>query len=285
MKNNIPLISIYMPTFNRIDLLKRAVESVLIQTYQNIELIIVDDNSTDKTWDYLQSIQSIDTRVKIFKNSENKGACFSRNLAILQASGYYVTGLDDDDYFKKNRIENFYKSRNKLDKYSFLSSSVNKVSLNGKQLGIGFDDFNVISNFHLSFGNKIGNQIFTKKEIYIETGLFDESLSCWQDYDLWIRITNKFGPSIKLNHADYYLDVDPNRNRITTSTKKIESLRYFLKKHDSSLHRIFKARYSAFMYINGNDNDIFNKNNFLEKCYFLFFILLYKAKYVCSSRK
>ncbi|WP_417880916.1 glycosyltransferase [Vibrio sp.] len=279
------LVTVYIPTHNRVDLLKRAVESVLNQTYKKIELIVVDDNSTDKTWDYLKSLQSTDKRVKVFKNSENKGACFSRNLAILQSSGYYITGLDDDDYFNKNRIENFYKNRNKLDNYSFLSSAVNKISLDGKQLGTGFDDFCIISNLDLSFGNKIGNQIFTKKEIYIDAGLFDEELNCWQDYDLWIRITNKFGPSFKLNHADYYLDVDPNRNRITTSTKKIESLKYFLKKHEFSLHHIFKARYSAFIYVNGNNNNIFNKNDFFGKCYFLFFIFLYKVKYACSSRK
>src|SRR5690554_5941707 len=77
-----PLISVYMPTHNRAHLLSRAVESVLQQSWQNLELIIVNDASTDETAAVLEQLQQRDPRIKILHNSESKRACASRNIAI-----------------------------------------------------------------------------------------------------------------------------------------------------------------------------------------------------------
>ncbi|ENM5895056.1 glycosyltransferase family 2 protein, partial [Vibrio mimicus] len=96
-------VSIYMPTHNRANLVVRAVESVLKQSYKNIELIVVDDGSSDNSYELLSKIK--DNRLIILRNDKPKGACYSRNRAIEQATGKYITGLDDDDYFNENRIE------------------------------------------------------------------------------------------------------------------------------------------------------------------------------------
>lgn len=92
------LISIYIPTHNRRKLLERAVKSVQQQTYLNIELIIVDDGSSDSTWDYLNDIAN--KNIRIFKHEQPLGACAARNLAIKHAKGKFITGLDDDDEFQ-----------------------------------------------------------------------------------------------------------------------------------------------------------------------------------------
>lgn len=96
------LISIYIPTHNRIELLKKAINSVLEQTYTNWELIVVNDASTDNTEEYLKKISSSDSRIRYFTNETPKGACYSRNIAIKNSSGKYITGLDDDDVFTKD---------------------------------------------------------------------------------------------------------------------------------------------------------------------------------------
>src|SRR3954470_16498002 len=100
------LVSIYIPTKNRLSLLKRAVDSVLAQTVRNIELIVVSDGSEDETCDYIRSIKS-DIQVQLIHNQKSLGACAARNQAIELAQGYYITGLDDDDYFMPHRIESF----------------------------------------------------------------------------------------------------------------------------------------------------------------------------------
>jgi len=94
-----PLITVYMPTHNRLELLQRAVVSVFAQTMQNFELIIVDDASSDDTFDYLQKLAEQDSRVTVLRNEVSQGACVARNRAIELAKGKFVTGLDDDDEF------------------------------------------------------------------------------------------------------------------------------------------------------------------------------------------
>ncbi len=107
MDSNEPLVTIYIPTYNRVELLKRAIDSVLTQTYKNIEIIIVDDCSPDTTIQFLEKLTKKDSRVRYFQNEKNSGACVSRNKAILEAKGEFITGLDDDDYFLPNRVEDF----------------------------------------------------------------------------------------------------------------------------------------------------------------------------------
>ncbi len=117
--NNMPLVSVYVPTYNRIELLKRALTSVLSQSYQNIEVIIVDDKSSDGTQEFLTGMAKQDNRVKPILKEQNSGACISRNLAIESAEGEFITGLDDDDYFLPGRIAYFVENRHLLNKYSF----------------------------------------------------------------------------------------------------------------------------------------------------------------------
>ncbi len=94
-----PLVTVWVPTLNRQDMLKRALNSVLAQSYDNIEIFIVDNGSTDNTEavvaDYMAKYDSI----RYHKFDENKGACAARNYAITHAKGFFVTGLDDDDEF------------------------------------------------------------------------------------------------------------------------------------------------------------------------------------------
>ena len=92
-----PLISIYMPTWNRQQLAIRAIKSVLRQDYDHWELIVVDDCSS--SWEQLQQFVTDlnDPRVVYTHNAINSGACAVRNQAIMQANGQYLTGIDDDD--------------------------------------------------------------------------------------------------------------------------------------------------------------------------------------------
>lgn len=105
-----PLVTIIMPAWNAENTVLLAARSILKQTWRAIELIIVNDASTDGTWDILKKIQQEDKRVKIINNSVNSGPYVSKNIALLQAKGDYITGHDADDWAHPQRIENHLKA-------------------------------------------------------------------------------------------------------------------------------------------------------------------------------
>ena len=97
------LVSIIMPSYNTGKFIKETINSVLNQTYNNWELIIVDDCSTDDTEKIVNTIK--DNRIKFLKNNTNSGAAISRNRAIKEAKGKWIAFLDSDDLWKKEKIE------------------------------------------------------------------------------------------------------------------------------------------------------------------------------------
>ena len=105
------LVSVIIPTYNRKESLLRSVESVLNQTYKNIEIIIVDDNSSDGTSEKVQEIS--DNRVDYIKLERNSGACAARNTGIRNAHGDYIAFQDSDDYWYPDE----YQSEEMIDSY------------------------------------------------------------------------------------------------------------------------------------------------------------------------
>lgn len=125
------LVSIITPTYNCAEYIKETIKSVLNQTYQNWEMIIVDDASKDNTEEVVKSIQ--DERIKYIKLLENSGAAVARNVAMNNAKGKYMAFLDSDDIWEKNKLEkqiNFMKENN----YNITCTSYKKISEDGNEL-------------------------------------------------------------------------------------------------------------------------------------------------------
>ncbi|HFM1980436.1 TPA: glycosyltransferase family 2 protein, partial [Escherichia coli] len=87
--------------------LKRAIHSVLLQDYKNIEILICDDSSTDGTADYVNELIAEGKNIRYFCTERQSGACAARNMGIFSAKGEFITGLDDDDEFMPDRISSF----------------------------------------------------------------------------------------------------------------------------------------------------------------------------------
>lgn len=104
-----PLVSIITPTFNSEAFISETIESVQGQTYSNWEHIIVDDGSTDGTWDLLQNLAANDSRIKVFSLNTNSGSAVARNKAIDEAQGNYMTFIDSDDIWFPDFIESSIK--------------------------------------------------------------------------------------------------------------------------------------------------------------------------------
>ena len=100
-----PLVSVVMSTYNRAQALPIAIESILNQTFQDFEFIIIDDGSTDDTWNVIQSYAKKDSRIVPLKNEVNKGLIYSLNRGLDTARGKYIARMDDDDESVPFRLE------------------------------------------------------------------------------------------------------------------------------------------------------------------------------------
>lgn len=100
-----PLVSIIIPTYNRAHIVPRAIQSALNQTYKNIEVIVVDDGSTDDTEVAVREIAQKDARLRYFRYSPNRGGNHARNIGLDNARGDYVTFLDSDDTYLPRKVE------------------------------------------------------------------------------------------------------------------------------------------------------------------------------------
>ncbi len=192
MKKN-PKISVIIPTYNREKLISKSVKSVLNQSYENIELIVVDDESTDNTEKVLKQIK--DKRLKYIKLKKNSGACHARNYGIKKATGDYIAFQDSDDIYRKDKLklqlENLIKNQSDMD---FCKISVHEMEKEWSYPTESQED----SIHHgdllneLCHGNFISTQaILAKKEVFHDIS-FDEALPRFQDYDLVLQIASNY---------------------------------------------------------------------------------------------
>ncbi|MFC4656655.1 MULTISPECIES: glycosyltransferase [Rheinheimera] len=226
-KTELPLISVYMPTYNRAEMSQRAIDSVLAQDYPNLELLVVDDASRDDTWAVLNQRYGTDPRVRLFRQASGQGACAARNLAIAEAKGEFVTGIDDDDEFLPNRLSSLYQAYD--DQFAFVCSSYfwdygsHRKQLYPDQAQIGLAE---LLDVHV-----LSNQVLVKRARMLAQGGFDVQLAAFQDYDMWIRLVAAYGKALRLAEATYVVHVGHELGRITTSPKRLAAQSYFMEKH------------------------------------------------------
>lgn len=216
-------VSIFIPTHNRRSLLQRAVKSALDQSYKDIEVIVVDDGSTDDTPDYLRDLTARDPRVIVHRNDSARGAPSARNWALKEASGFFVTGLDDDDEFHHSRVELFVSRwRQEAGKGEALACLFSEsLLIEGSRSKVTADRKSEVSYSDLFRHNFIGNQIFCPREYLISIGGFDERLPAWQDLDTYIRLLRQFGCARRVDEPTYICHMDVGRNRISNDISKV----------------------------------------------------------------
>lgn len=214
------LVSIYLPTRNRVDLLRRAVESVRAQTLADYELIVIDDASTDSTPAYLARLAGTDARVRVYRCDSPSGAPRARNWAIRHARGEWLTGLDDDDEFMPSRLEAAVAMAHALEvagaAFSALYTQDEVVGAHAAQVTRKPSCTFLADLFRQ---NCVGNQLFARRQRFIDAGGFDESLPAWQDLDLAMRMVDRFGPARLVDAPLYRLHNDERPDRISRKSK------------------------------------------------------------------
>jgi glycosyltransferase involved in cell wall biosynthesis len=215
------LVSVYLPTKDRIERLRKAVDSVLGQTHRDLELIVIDDGSSDGTPAYLAALAARDPRVLVIRHDAPHGAPRSRNEAIRRSRGAFATGLDDDDEFLPERLESF------VAYWDFLSArGVRPAFLYAQDVIVKSPTHRYVWRKagqamarDMFAGNYVGNQIFAPRQHFIDAGLFDEDLPVWQDLEFFLRLLKRYGTAYLLDLATYVFDDAPRDDRITSKSR------------------------------------------------------------------
>ena len=234
MQNPNPLVSIVICTYNRADLLKRAIISAINQTYDHIEIIITDDCSPLDLKPLINECILL-SRFPIYfrSNSNNRGACYTRNEGIKIANGELIAGLDDDDEFSKERIEKLVRAYD--DNFSFITSNTKVITSSGSYLM--FNKPKVINLEDILWFNCVGSQVLVKKDRLLSLGGFDVNLPSAQDADMWTRLIKEFGPGLRINDELFIMHTEHEMPRITTSKKVSVGILAYLEKHKSDMSR------------------------------------------------
>jgi glycosyltransferase involved in cell wall biosynthesis len=236
------LVSVIVPTFRRPDLLEKAIDSVIGQTYSYLEIIIVDDNDPNSLYRQLTELKfgnHSDKRVKYVKHEQNKGANVARNTGFTHSTGEYIAFLDDDDEYLEDKIQ------------IQLEVALKHKNVNGVLIFVGAEIIRENTSRFSSWMNKRQRvEVFEAKEVFYSNFIgsnsfvlidrcsfekvngYDESLPSCQDWDLWIRLTKVniklIGISLPLVKYHERMEIA----RITNdSTKKVFGHLEILKNH------------------------------------------------------
>lgn len=201
------MVSIIIPCYNAEKTIKRCLESVISQTYKNIEIVIINDGSIDKTDSIIKKYIN-DNRIKYY-NRSNHGIGKTRNFGIKEATGEYITFLDSDDYLPNDAIDNLYKlaQKNKLD-LVVSDYYVDNKNIKSEKIK-SFPITNIKNNPNLIFDINLApwNKLY-KKEL-IENIKFEENLK-YEDAPFVIESIIKAKRIGKLDKETYYYVVNPN---------------------------------------------------------------------------
>jgi glycosyltransferase involved in cell wall biosynthesis len=191
-----PVISVVIPVYNGELTIKSTIESVLTQTFNDFELIVINDGSTDSTLDILGRFQ--DSRIKVY-SYPNAGLSASRNRGIDQASGDYISFLDADDLWTADKLEAQLNVLRKEPGVSVAYSWTDFIDRAGNLLGYGIYDTDigyVFPKLLVFFFIGSGSNALICKNVFEEVGRFDESLVAAEDWDMFLRIAARYNFSV-----------------------------------------------------------------------------------------
>jgi glycosyltransferase involved in cell wall biosynthesis len=201
------LITVIIPNYNNAHFLEKCIESVIQQTYRNLEIIISDDGSTDNSIDILRKYEEKDSRIRLFLNNKNVGVSRNRHQAIMLSRGLFLSTLDSDDvFYSEDKLEQEYNLL--LEKWQ--SGIKNVITFSRIVILDEHDNFLGYQNNTIKEGELLDaivkrscmiprDFLFTKEQ-YIRAGGYKFYLPIYEDWDLKIRLA--------ANNSFFYSQVD-----------------------------------------------------------------------------
>ena len=243
-----PEVSVIIPVYNQSKFIDKAIESVLKQSYQDFEIIVINDGSTDNTESMVQSF--IDLRIRYIFHEKNLGISEARNTGIRNSRGKYIALLDADDEFLPEKLDmQVNLLRNEPSNVGVVCAWSFNIDENGNYIskrclprkeGNIFED--LLSTNYLSVP-----ALLIRRECFEKVGLFDSSLDGQEDWDMWIRIAKYYKFSlIKISLAKRRI----HPNRISHHLgKKVVTAKSIIKKHINELKNRRNVHSKHYFYI------------------------------------
>lgn len=198
-----PCFSVVIPVYNCEKTIKRAIDSVLNQTFSDFELLICDDCSRDNSVGVIETFLGQDKRIKLFKHKDNKGSAAARNTCLKEASGRYIAFLDADDKWGEDYLK---EQKPFLEKHGPIVTCASKLVTNkGSKIFTPRDD---IGYKDLLKGNDLYTITTIYDRLFFSNPLFDETFEKNEDYVFWLQLL-KNNVSIQTNHkvlVTYFID-------------------------------------------------------------------------------
>lgn len=217
--NNQPLVSVIISVFNDDKNIESSIKSILNQSYQNIEICVLDDGSTDETFLICNELKKNHNNIKLYKNQQNEGLTKSLNFLIDKSTGYFIARQDSDDISYKNRIFDqvyFLKNNN-------LKVCTSRAKIKNSNRKIPKISFYFPTRTLIKFKNPfIHGTLMIEKSLLLDIGKYNEKFKYAQDYMLFAKLTKNNIPIGKLNKVLYELNMKDN-----ISTKYKEEQKYF----------------------------------------------------------
>ncbi len=240
-------ISVIIPTYNRGNIIENSITSVLNQTYTNLEVLIIDDGSTDNTKEIIDKFD--DKRIKYIKLKDNYGGSNARNIGIKSATGKFISFQDSDDIFYPKKLEiqmkNIINQKSDLDfckiKVIFNSSYHHFVPNSRQEININKTNFftELISN-----GNFISTQSILVRKKFIEKYLFDINMPRLQDYELLLRMI----PKVKLSYSrEVLVELHIQKDSLQSSQEKLKKAIHILLNKNFNFNPLQKKQFSDYL--------------------------------------
>ena len=228
MENNKPFFSVIIPTYNRGHLIVKSIESLLLQTFQDFEVVIVDDASTDNTGEIIFSIK--DNRISYLRNETNQERCITRNRGIEAAKGRYICFLDSDDYHLPNHLDRIHTEIKLLkEPEAFFFVNAWDEDINGNRSERCCPDFEKHDPYSYFLHYTVNPQRWAVHRSVFEKVKFDKDVIICEDMDTSLRILSAGFPvfQIKERTTVYVAALDSFTN---SDSNKAEKELYYLKK-------------------------------------------------------
>lgn len=222
-----PLVSVMMPVYNSEDFLQESIDSILNQTYENFEFIIVDDHSTDSSWEIIKNYEEKENKIKAIRNKKNLNIPKTRNKALKLANGKYYAVQDSDDVSHSDRLRKQVKFLEDKEEYGIVGCHLEVINSLSKKIGFrGYPtSYEEIKKVITRYNPIPQPGVMMRAEIIEnDIGYYNEKYTRCQDYDLWLRIAENY----KISNLDEAL-VQYRRSETQGLVKNFnKSLKYTL---------------------------------------------------------
>ncbi|MBB2951170.1 glycosyltransferase family 2 protein [Sphingobacterium sp. JUb56] len=220
-------VSILIPTYNSSHFLLECIGSILRQKFQNFEIVIIDDYSTDNTQIVIEQLQGLTNKIFYYKNFNEKGLIPALNYGITMCNGTFIARMDADDLMSVDRLDQQIRFlKNNLD-YVGICSSMQLINENYEYLSNSIlNESETTCKFMMLFCNMYVHGSMTLRKSYLPDIVYDMEYENCEDYELWIKLLDKYKiKNLTKVHHIYRIYPNPNKSKDYLKTQTINVLK------------------------------------------------------------